>query len=327
MNNGESDTTINPLRANLIDQNFADTARVRLWRRIPAQEGSALIYVTLILPVLIGMAGLTIDGSNYYWQQRRMQIAADAAALAGVGELALGNSANAVNSAIQSMAFTNGADTVVWNISADGVTVQAETVHTFSTYFAGTMGFTTLTVQAVSSAQIAAVTRMGNLLPMATMCDDMDNDADPGFTYGVTYTLWDDDPTAPGNVGWLDWNGGSNGASELADNIANPSNSGVWEVGDWIPSAPGVKNSAHVRQAIDSWIGQPVTIVLYDQVTGNGSNTEYRVCAFATFVMTDYNFNGSNKWVSGTFVRKVLRGGADGGTAPDFGMRTVRFIQ
>lgn len=300
---------------------------VKFLRHLQAQEGSTLLYITLVLPILLSIAGLTLDAGNLYWQQRRMQIAADAAALGGTGEVARGNTEGAINSAIQSLAIVNGADNVTWEYSDPNLGIHVETSYTFDTYFAGIMGYTFLTVQAVSEAQVVPIASMGNLLPMTTMCDDMDSDADPGFTYGVTYTLWDSNPTAPGNVGWLDWNGGSNGASELADNIANPSNSGMWAVGDWIPSAPGVKNSSNVRQAMDSWIGHTITMPLYDQVTGNGSNTEYRVCSFAAFTLTDYNFKGKNKWVKGSFVRTLKRGGGTNGVVPDFGLRTVRFVQ
>jgi hypothetical protein len=189
------------------------------------------------------------------------------------------------------------------------------------------LGYEMLTVQATASAQLAVVCGMGNLLPMTTQCDDMANDADPGFTYGVVYTLWDNDKEAPGNVGWLDWNGTANGTEELAENIANPSNSGTWAVGDWIPSAPGVKNSATVRQALDQWIGQAVTIPLYSTVTGNGSNTQYQVCTFAEFILTDYNFQGDDKWVRGTFIRTLQRATGTAGTPPDFGVRDVRLVQ
>lgn len=296
-------------------------------RRIRAEEaGATLVYVTLVLPVLLSIAGLTLDGSNLYWQQRRMQIAADAAALAGAGELALGSTASTVAQVVQTLATANGADTTTWTISADGLAIQVETTHTFDPFFAGIMGFTTLAVQAESTAQVAAITRMGNLLPMATMCDTSGDELSLGFILGLIYTLWDSLLNVPGNVGWLDWDGGSNGASELADNIANPSNSGVWEVGDWVPGSPGVKNSAQVRQAMDSWIGETVTIILYDQVSGQGSNTEYRICGFASFELTDYNFQGALKWVQGRFVRTVQRGGVSSGDAPDTGLRTVRLV-
>jgi len=276
--------------------------------------------------VLLSLAGLTLDTANFYWQERRIQIAADAAALAGATELALNNGTSAVSAAIQSVAVANGADNVTWNYSLLQLGTQVQTSRTFDTYFAGILGISTFTVHAMSETQVASASVMGNLLPMTTMCDDMDVDLDPAFTYGATYTLWDSNPSAPGNVGWLDWNGGSNGASELAANIANPGNSGTWEIGDWVPSAPGVKNSSAVRQAMDSWIGQVVTIPLYDLVDGNGSNTMYHICAFAAFQLTDYNFHGSNKWVEGTFVRTLRRGGLTSGNAPDFGVRTVRFV-
>jgi hypothetical protein len=272
---------------------------------------------------LIALAGLTIDGSNLFVQQRRMQIAADAAVLAAVRAIAMGQTNTQINSEVTSLTTQNGADSATWSYIEAGQGAQVQTARTFPTYFAGALGFPTLAVTATASARVSVVTSAGNLLPMSTKCDDNSNDADPGFTYGVSYTLRDGDLTAPGNHGWLDWNGGNSNAPELADNIANPGNSGVWNIGDWIPGATGNKNSSAVRAALDTWIGKAVTIPLYDLVSGNGANAQYRVCTFAEFILTSYD----NKSVTGTFIRNVERGGSSAGNPPDFGVRTVRLVQ
>jgi Flp pilus assembly protein TadG len=290
------------------------------------EQGFTMVYMALVLPVLIALAGLAIDGSNYFVQQRRMQTAADAAAVGGARILALGGTSTTVNGEVNSLATANGADSVSWTLIENGRGVQVQTTHIFPTYFAGILGYTSLTAHATASAHVFVPGSTDNLLPMATKCDDMSNDEDPAFTFGAVYTLWDNDMNAPGNFGWVDWNGGSVGTAELADNIAHPGNSGVWEVGQWIPAGPGVRNSSSVRTALNGWIGKAVTIPLYDRVTGNGANTRYQICSFAEFILEDYNFSGSNKWVRGTFIRKVIRGGRVG-NPPDFGVRDVRLIQ
>jgi hypothetical protein len=287
------------------------------------EAGSVLVYAVLSFPVLLALACLALDGSNIYLQHQRMQIAADAAALAGARAVALELTNTQVNSEVNSLAAQNGSDSVTWSYIPSGKGVQTQTAITFPTFFAGILGYSTFGVQATASADVASVTSAGNLLPMTIMCDDMSNDTDPGFTYGVIYTLKDGANNAPGNKGWLDWNGGSSNAPELAANIANPSNSGVWEIGDWIPGATGNMNSSAVRQALDGWIGKPVTIPLYDMVTGNGSNVQYRVCSFAEFVMTSYD----NREVRGMFVRALERGDTDAGNPPDFGVRSVGLAQ
>ncbi len=129
----------------------------------------------------------------------------------------------------------------------------------------------------------------------------------------------DHDDEAPGNFGWLDWDGGSPSTPELAENIRHPEHSGSWSIGDWIPGGPGVKNSSQVIAALNTWIGKHVTIPLYDDVTGNGNNAQYHVCGFGEFVIIDYNFHGSDKYVEGYFVQ-ALKPGSDVGPDHDYGV-------
>ncbi|HXF70347.1 MAG TPA: pilus assembly protein TadG-related protein [Thermoflexus sp.] len=51
------------------------------------RSGQSLVLVALMLPALIGLAALAIDGNNAYAQRRRAQNAADAGALAGTRAL------------------------------------------------------------------------------------------------------------------------------------------------------------------------------------------------------------------------------------------------
>ena len=79
----------------------------RFWQ---GEDGANLVLLALIVPVLLGFAGLAIDGSNVYYQTQRMQIAADAAALGGARLLATSAEHNAVNAEINALAIANDAD-------------------------------------------------------------------------------------------------------------------------------------------------------------------------------------------------------------------------
>src|SRR5919198_1298212 len=61
----------------------------RFWasKIIEDERGAVLIYVTLMLPVLIGTALLAIDASRLYNLATTLQKGADALALAGAAEL------------------------------------------------------------------------------------------------------------------------------------------------------------------------------------------------------------------------------------------------
>jgi len=278
------------------------------------KRGATLIWVSLAMVALISMMALAIDGGYAYAQRRQMQNAADAAAIAGARMRALGGSDAQVDSVINQYATANGADAVSWTYLNGQNTVQVTASRTFPTFFAGIVGLQQMTASALAEASIQPLAGAGNLLPMIV--------EERNFVIGQTYELWQDDPEAPGNFGWLDWNGVPVSSRELATNIANPSNSGYWAIGDWVPGCPGVKVSAPVRNALNGWIGNHVTIPFYDVVQGQGANTHYRISGFGEFVLEEFNFRGNNKWVRGHFVRWVELG--PGGSGPNRGLSTVR---
>jgi hypothetical protein len=282
------------------------------------ERGATLVYVALVLPVLLALAGLAMDGSNLFVQQRNMQAAADAAALAGARAVALGQSNAQVSAEINAVASANGSGQPVWSFLNGNTGVRVETRRTFPTYFAGIMGHETLTVQATAGAGYFALTSSGDLLPMIVRCGD--------FQLDQVYRLWDRDLGISGSYGWLAWSGSGSG-SDLVLDILDPSRSGVREIGEWLTVKTGVNSSSGVGAALNTWKNRPVTIPMFGDRTGTGSNTRYQICTFGQFVLLDYNFSGSNKWIEGRFIRMVKLGGVTNGNAPDFGVRTVRMVE
>jgi len=271
-----------------------------------------LVWVLLAMVALMAMLALAIDGGYAYAQRRRMQNAADAAAVAGAYVRALDGSEAQVDSAVHQYATANGATGVNWAYLNDQTTVQVTASYAFPTFFAGIVGLSQMTASAVAEASIEYLSAADNLLPMTIEDDD--------FVIGQSYELWGDDPEASGSFGWLDWNGGSSSSGELADNIANPSNSGYWQIGDTVPAAEGVANSILVRDALSGWIGQHVTISFYDAVQDSG----YRIAGFGEFVLEGFELLGGNKWVRGHFVNWTEPGVGGG---PNRGLSFVILTQ
>ena len=152
-----------------------------------AEEGATLVYLALVLLVLLGFAALAIDGSNVYLQRRRMQTAADAAALAGARSMALNKTNSQVSTEIQSLATTNGAEigTLNWGYISDNTGVQVTTQKTFDTYFARVLGFDDLTVSASSRAEYQPVKKIDKLFPMAVNCDCVEFGSEVTFENSV----------------------------------------------------------------------------------------------------------------------------------------------
>lgn len=277
------------------------------------EEGQTLVVAILALVALLGVLALAIDGGYAYSQRRQMQNAADAAAMAGAWRLAMVGSGQ-IDSAVAQYATANGADSYGWTMP-DSRTVRVTTQVTFDTFFARLLGLNSMTASAESEATAGAISRAGNLLPMTI-------EEEP-FVVGQSYTIWDNAQEAPGGFGWVDWNGVPVGNPELADNICNPDNSGAWDIGAWLPSGPGVENSAAVRQCLNTWLGSEVTIPIYDDVQGNGANARYRISGFARFVLEDYSFTGHDKYVEGRFVRSVAPGELGDELGAEYELKTV----
>jgi len=139
----------------------------QLYQSLRRERGAAAIYFALVLMVLLGMASLAIDGSNAWLQYRRVQTAADMAALSGARALALAHGNSAVDRGVQSLAAANGAVTTGWEYTADqkGVTVAAQ--HEFDTYLASLLKYSVLTTTADATVAYAPIVETDELLPLA----------------------------------------------------------------------------------------------------------------------------------------------------------------
>jgi hypothetical protein len=137
--------------------------------------------------------------------------------------------------------------------------------------------------------------------------------------------LHEHEQNAPGNFGWLRWEGDTPSSTDLEYNIRNPWESPVYHIGDWIEGTTGVKNAFGVEDALEWWEGKNVTIPIYNEVEGNGSNARYRVCAFAVFELIDYD--KGEKLITGRFVKTLINSAETDENAPDLGARDVRFLQ
>jgi hypothetical protein len=76
-------------------QGSSARSRAILKARGASESGQALVLLTLMLAILLGMGALAIDVGNAFFAQRSLQASADAAALAAAAELPNGTSASA----------------------------------------------------------------------------------------------------------------------------------------------------------------------------------------------------------------------------------------
>jgi hypothetical protein len=115
---------------------------------------------------------------------------------------------------------------------------------------------------------------------------------------------------SPGNWGTIQVGVTDNSTSTLAGQIQNgitPAQLAMYPGGEieldptlsppsiTFTGNPGI--SAGLSSALQSIIGKPVSIPIYDENGGNGANAWYRVIAFATVRILSVNFQGNPKYV------------------------------
>ncbi|MEZ4868394.1 MAG: TadE/TadG family type IV pilus assembly protein [Caldilineaceae bacterium] len=179
------------------------------------EKGATIVYFALVLMVLLGFGGIALDGSNAYVQQRRMQLAADAAAMAGARSLALEAGLGQVDSEVNTFAAANGADSATWELANADKNVNVAVTHAVETHFARLFGVNTISVTAVSEAGYRTVALPPEITPLTVPCNCVEfaqkTLTPPRNNYcvdnayqsdlHVTYAIWlrAVDPTYPNN--------------------------------------------------------------------------------------------------------------------------------
>jgi Flp pilus assembly protein TadG len=125
-----------------------------LWRRRRAERGAMAVMVALLLPVIMGLAGLVLDVGSWYVTKAQLQNAADAAALAGAGYLP-GSPASAASAARTYAAYNVSGATVtsVTPYNGDSTQIQVTVSKTGSASFSSILGITSPTITATAVAQ------------------------------------------------------------------------------------------------------------------------------------------------------------------------------
>lgn len=87
------------------------------------EEGQSIIVVTLMIIVLVGMAGLSIDVGRLYTTRQQLQTYTDAATLAGTRQLPYGNEASEVIKSRVDLATQRALQTYARNVGVDIATL------------------------------------------------------------------------------------------------------------------------------------------------------------------------------------------------------------
>lgn len=282
------------------------SAQITHRRQRRGEQGQVLPLLALLLPILLMMLGLTIDIGFAQANQRRMQTAADMAALGGARSMSTLRDVVVAEAISQDLLGNNGADVALSQIRIspqDGaITVVAR--QEMPTVFLALVNIPTVDVAASATAVWGSAGSASNLLPFAV--------AEEIWSLGSVVNLANlPQPPGPGNFAWVRWAGQVPSTPNLLNNINNPQNSGALAIGSQVSGSPGnAFANPHVESALQAYIGQTVSFFLYKpaEVTGNGNNLTYRVTGFASFTIIDVDRR--NNRLIGRFEGQTTLGGS-----------------
>lgn len=283
-------------------------------------RGAAAVWMALLLVPIMIVAALAIDIGAAHADQQRLQVGADAAALAVAQDCARGECTAAVTTAsVDSMAAANepmGGPATGEIVSLDQVagSVEVRTSSERDHWFAPIIGVDDVALQARSAARWGYPTGGSAVMPIAfSWCElvgqtgvtvqrdpvtnevtglDIPADMAPVTIFSTKSEnsagcYGPSDLDVPGGFGWL---APTDGCSATLTSIDA-----------WQPTSPGNAPSNSCTTAdFQQWIGRTTLLPVYDQSRYSGDNAEYQIFGYIAFQLQDYYFAGTYPSPDGT---------------------------
>ncbi len=295
------------------------------------RRGQVIVLAPIMIFTLGAMLALTADVGRVFVEGAKLQNAADAASLAAarvlLAERNEGSSESEARAAATAEAqamgeinspgatldlaygYMDGETFVAADTSTEASAVSVSAARDddsaagpVQTAFAALLGVAECDLYSGASAQVAGSVRgvRGGLSPFAVHEEDLAPIGEemtfyPGGEGGGPGQGLGDDQTAPGNFGLLNLDGGACGVPELRDWILYGYD-GEIVIGEdgylWMDGTPGFR--ATLQSEMNQVIGQELIMVIFDQVTGTGSNANYRCVGFLVATILEAQLTGPN---------------------------------
>ncbi|MBM7804938.1 Flp pilus assembly protein TadG [Geodermatophilus bullaregiensis] len=313
----------------------------RLRGRLDDERGASAVLLSLLMVPMLGFAAIAVDVGAVYAEKSRLQVAADAAALAVAQDCARGACGDVRATAATLVAANAGTATAappVLSSRPTSVTVTGNqpTEH----WFAPVLGIDATAVSATATVAWGAPGGGTAVLPLTFSWCEFAQQTGGGLPSGTTVrtirltkTSGTTDCTGPsrnivpGGFGYLVTDPGQCRASSA---VAGRSTSSTGN------SPPADCSTADFTR----WLGRTVLLPIFDEFGDTGSNAWYRVHGYAAFRITGFHLGGqfstsprpctgNDRCITGYFTRFVEL--SDDFTldpdAPDLGSAVLRLIR
>jgi Flp pilus assembly protein TadG len=309
--------------------------------RLREERGAAAVLLSLLMVPLLGFAAIAVDVGSLYAERARLQVAADAAALAVAQDCAHGNCGNMLATATAMVAANDGsagAAPPVLGSNPLRVTVTGSTP--VQHWFAPVLGFDSTAVGASATVAWGGPEQGIAVLPLTFSWCEFAQRTGGGLPSGTTVrtirftktsgTVGCTGPSnlvVPGGFAYLDTPPGKCAAAS-ARNSRSYSSTGN--------TPPNTCSPAY----ISSWVGRTVLLPLFDSAGDTGNNAWYHVYGYAAFKLTGFAFGGqfstdpkpctgNDRCVTGYFTRFVDLSDAFSfsSDAPALGTSVLRLVR
>jgi Flp pilus assembly protein TadG len=315
--------------------------RLTFRRRLEHEHGATAVVFALLLVPMLGFAAIAVDVGALYAERARLQVAADAAAIAVAQDCSRGNCGDMLATAQGLITANDGEGTAAHPVlSSDPLSVTVVGSTPKEHWFAPVLGHDSTSVSATATVGWGSPSRGTAVLPLTfSWCEfkQMTGGGVPsGETLRTIYFTKTSNTTGctgpsnnivPGGFAYLDT---PSGRCEAASARNERSYS---KTGNSVPSDCSTAD-------FSEWIGQSVLLPLFEESGDTGSNAWYRVYGYAAFKLTGYYLggqysaaykpcNGNQRCVAGYFTRFVELSDAWNYSpdAPQLGSSILRLIR
>ncbi|TFV80224.1 hypothetical protein E4P40_17770 [Blastococcus sp. CT_GayMR20] len=315
--------------------------RLTLRRRAQDERGATAVMFALLLVPMLGFAAIAVDVGALYAEKARLQVAADAAAIAVAQDCSRGACGDMLATAQALITANDGEGTASYPVLSNdplSVTVVGSTPKEH--WFAPVLGHDSTAVSATATVGWGSPSAGTAVLPLTfSWCSFKAQTGGglPSTTTVHTINLSKTDEVGqctgpsgnfvPGGFGFLE---ADSGACEVTSAIGEP-----------LQSEPGESPPQGCTSAdFAAFVGQTVLLPIFDEYGGTGNGAWYRVYGYAAFRLTGYSFTGQFKTdpkpcsgnvrcVTGYFTRFVELSDAwnYSPTAPQMGSSILRLIR
>jgi Flp pilus assembly protein TadG len=312
-----------------------------LRRRLDGERGATAVMFALLLVPMLGFTAIAVDVGALYAERARLQVGADAAAIAVAQDCSRGNCGDMLATA-QALIDANDTEGTAAQpvLSSDPLSVTVTGGLPVEHWFAPVLGVDSTRVSATATVGWGSPSRGTAVLPLTFSWCEFRQMTGGGVPSGdVVRTIYftktsnttgctgPSNNIVPGGFAYLDT------PLDKCEAASARSERSYSKTGNSVPSACTTAD-------FSEWVGQTVLLPLFEEAGETGSNAWYRVYGYAAFRLTGYHLggqygtasrpcNGNDRCVAGYFTRFVELSDAwdYSPDAPQLGSSILRLIR